>query len=156
METVLRVALIYVFLVVGFRIMGKREFGQLSPFEFVTLLMIPELVQQALVREDFSMTNAIVGVSTLLSLVFATSVLSYLSERFEKIVSGSPAVLVRHGSLVFDAMNSERVPPDEIVSEMHRSGLERVEQVKWGLLEPDGKITFIPWGFRRQAESSTR
>ena len=62
METVIRVAIVYVFLMAALRFLGKREFGQLSPFDLVVLLMIPELVSQALVREDFSLTNAIVAV----------------------------------------------------------------------------------------------
>ncbi len=145
METVLRVALVYLFLLIGLRVMGKREFAQLSPFEFVTLLIIPEILQQSLVREDFSLTNAIVGVSTLFSLVFLTSVASYLSPRLERILSGEPSLLVRHGYLIPEEMHSERVSAHEIFDEMHKSGLERTSQVKWGLLQPDGRIAFIPW-----------
>jgi uncharacterized membrane protein YcaP (DUF421 family) len=145
MEIALRVALIYLFLLVALRLMGKREFGQLSPFELVTLLLIPEILTEALHRGESSLTGAFIGVSTLLSLVFLTSVLAYRSPWIGKWTEGEPVVLVQHGFLVPSAMHRERVSPQEILSEMHKAGLERMEQVKWGVLEPDGKISFVPW-----------
>lgn len=145
METVVRVVLIYLFLMAALRVMGKREFSQLAPFELVTLLMIPELVAQALVREDFSVTNAIIAVSTLLVMVFLTSVVAYRSRTIGKLIEGEPSVLVRHGFLVPEKMALERIPPEEIVSAMHGAGLERLSEVKWGILETDGKITLVAW-----------
>jgi uncharacterized membrane protein YcaP (DUF421 family) len=145
MEIVLRITLIYVFLLIALRLMGKREFGQLSPFELVTLLLIPEILTEALHEGDSSLTAAFVGISTLLSLVFITSLLAYRSPRIGRVTEGVPVVLVQHGSLVQSALHHERVSPDEVVSELHKAGLERLEQVKWGVLEPDGKISFVPW-----------
>ena len=95
METVARVLVIYLFLLIGMRLLGKREFGQLSPLELVTLLIVPELVQQSLVRDDFSLTNAIVAVSTLFSAVFLTSALAHRFYFFEFLIAGKPAVLSR-------------------------------------------------------------
>lgn len=145
METVWRVGAVYLFLMVALRVMGKRDVGQLAPFDLVILLLIPELLQQALVRDDFSLTNAFVGVATLLALVFLTSLAVYLSRPASQVVEGRPTVLVRHGSLVADNLHRERVAPDEIIAQMHQSGLERMEQVKWGILETDGKMSFVPW-----------
>jgi uncharacterized membrane protein YcaP (DUF421 family) len=145
MGIVVRIALIYVFLLVALRLMGKREFGQLSPFELVTLLLIPEILTEALHEGEASLTSAFIGISTLLSLVFLTSVLAYRNPRFGRWTEGEPVVLVQHGYLVPSAMHRERVSPQEIRSEMHKAGLERMEQVKWGVLEPDGKISFVPW-----------
>ena len=145
METVLRIAFVYFFLMIALRLMGKREFGELAPFDLLVLLLIPELFQQSMVREDFSLTNSVIGVSTLLSLVFLTSLFSYRSRRVDRMVSGSPSVLVQHGYLVPHNLHRERVTPDEILSAMHKVGLERMEQVKWGILETDGKISIVPW-----------
>jgi uncharacterized membrane protein YcaP (DUF421 family) len=144
METVIRVFIIYIFILVGLRILGKREFGQLSPLELVSLLMIPEIVTKALTGEDYSLTNALIGVSTLFSLVFLTSALMQWSRKAEHIIAGKPAVLVYDGNYVAENMNRERITPDEIFTEMHKSGLERLEQVKWAVLEPDGKISIVP------------
>ena len=144
MDTVIRVAIIYVFLMAAFRILGKREFGQLSSFDLVILLMIPELVSQSLTREDYSLTNAIVAVSALMILVFLTSLLSHMSPALEKVINGEPAVLVQHGRMVPESMNRERVNPDEVLDAMHAAGLERIEQVKWAILGSDGRISVVP------------
>ncbi len=144
METVIRITLIYVAVLVGLHLLGKREFSQLSPLELVTLLLIPELVAQATVRDDFSLTNSLVALTTLLSLVFVSSVLIYKSRKFEQVIEGTPAVLVAHGQLVVENLNKERVTPDEIFSEMHQAGLEHLSQVKWAVLEDDGKISIVP------------
>lgn len=145
METVLRVLFFYLVILLGIRVLGKREFSQLSPFELVTLLLIPELVSQALVREDFSATNALVALCTLFTLVFLTSLIVQHSRKAEAFVAGEPAVLVYEGRFIPSAMNHERVSPDEVYGEMRKSGLERIEQVKWALLESDGRMSFIPF-----------
>ncbi|HEX6133312.1 MAG TPA: YetF domain-containing protein [Longimicrobiales bacterium] len=145
METVLRVVLVYLFLMFALRVMGKREFGEMAPFDFAVLLLIPEMFSQAMSREDFSLTNAFVAVGTLLTLVFATSVLSYRFKRVGEVVAGVPAVLVRHGHLVTRNLDRERVSPDEVLDAMHAAGLHRMDEVRWAILETDGRITIIPW-----------
>ncbi|AUX44838.1 hypothetical protein SOCE26_063070 [Sorangium cellulosum] len=143
METVARVACVYVFLAIAFRVLGKRELSSLSPFELVTLMLIPEIVSQALVREA-SLANALAGVSTLLVLVFLTSMLTHLVPRASRIIDGTPTVLVAKGRLLEKACNRERIQPEEILSEMHKSGLEQLSQVRWAILEADGDLTIIP------------
>jgi uncharacterized membrane protein YcaP (DUF421 family) len=145
MDIVLRIAVIYVFVLFALRILGKREFGELAPFDLVVLLLIPEIVSNALMREDHSVTNALVAISTLLVLVFLTGVLNYRFTWFERIVEGRPTTLVRHGQLVPQALHRERVAPGEVLDAMHKVGLEGMPQVKWAILEGDGKITVIPW-----------
>jgi uncharacterized membrane protein YcaP (DUF421 family) len=145
MEIVVRVAIIYVFLMLGLRVIGKREFGQLTPFELVTLLLIPEIVTKALTGQDYSLTAAFIGVSTLLVLVFLTSLLAYRFPSFGRFTEGRPALLARAGMLVPATLHRERVSPDEIRLELHKYGLEEWAQVKWALLEVDGSITLVPW-----------
>jgi uncharacterized membrane protein YcaP (DUF421 family) len=144
METVVRVVVIYVALVAGLRAIGKREFSQLSPLELVTLLIIPEMVTQALVREDRSLTNAIVGVMTLLVVVYLSSLLQYHVKPAERAINSEPTVLVRHGKFITEHMNIERIPPEEVFMSMHQSGLTKLEEVQWAILETDGKITIVP------------
>lgn len=144
METVLRVIILYVLVLLGVRILGKRDMSKLSPFDLVTLLLIPELVQQALMREDFSATNAIIALATLFSLVLITSTVSHMSQRAQRWIESTPTVLISHGKLLEEHMNRERVGPSEIYGEMHKAGLVKLEQVRWAILETDGKISFIP------------
>ena len=145
METVVRVVIVYLFVMFGLRALGKREFGELEPFDLVVLLLIPELVAQGLVREDFSLTNALVAVATLFLLVFFTSALSYRFPKVGRAIASTPTVLVRHGRLVPRHMNLERVGPDEIMEALHQVGLTDMVQVQWAILETDGRITVIPW-----------
>ncbi|WP_280154726.1 YetF domain-containing protein [Piscinibacter sp. XHJ-5] len=144
MDTVLRVATIYLIVFAALRVMGKREFGQLSPLELVTLLMIPEIVSQALTGEDYSVTNAAIGVATLLVLVFGTSLLMHRFKKAEAVIAGESSILVRHGKLLEDAMNVARVTADEVFGEMHKAGLVTLDQVDWAILEPDGRIAIVP------------
>ena len=144
METVLRVAAIYGLILVGLRVLGKREFGQLSPIELVTLLLVPEIVSQALTREDYSVTNGAIGVTTLFALVFLTSVLSHRSQRVEKLLNGTPTLLVSHGRLIERHLGQERISTDELFGEMHKAGLENLDEVRFAILEPDGRIAIIP------------
>jgi uncharacterized membrane protein YcaP (DUF421 family) len=143
METVTRVIFIYIFIMLGLRVLGKREFGQLSPLELVTLLLIPEIVAQGLVREDFSLTNAIVGISTLFALVFITSLVMQHSRKAEELLTGKPTVLAFDGKFIAENMNKERITPDEIYTELHKAGLYQLAQVRWVILEPDGKLAVI-------------
>src|SRR5690606_34244932 len=107
----------------------------LSPLELVLLLLIPELVAQALVREDFSMTNAVIAVTTLTSLVFITSVVAYKFKRLGEVIEGKPSLLVRQGETIAATMDRERIPAEEIVAEMRKAGIERLGEVKWAVLE---------------------
>lgn len=151
METVLRVVVVYLFVLAGLRVLGKREFGQLAPMELVVLLLVPELVSQALVREDFSLTNALVAVATLFVLVYVVSLLTFANDKLEQLIEGTPAVLVQHGRLVTANLNKERVTPSEIFSEMRKAGLEELSQVKWAVLEDDGKISIVAEDSEQQA-----
>lgn len=151
METVIRVALIYLFILAGLRVLGKREFGQLSPLELVSLLLIPEIVSQAMVSEDFSLTNGFIGIATLFVLVFLNSLLTHVSKTVEKVVQSGPTVLVHRGNLLTANLNKDRITPDEIQGQVRMAGLERLDQVKWAILESDGKISIVP----EESESGT-
>jgi uncharacterized membrane protein YcaP (DUF421 family) len=143
MDTIIRVTIVYIFLLATMRLLGKREFGQLSPFEVINLLIISEIVQQAMIRDDYSLVTALTGVSVLLLLVYLTSLLSYRFKPVATVVEGTPSVLVMNGKYVVYNLDRERIAPDEIQAEMHKSGLEQLDQVKLAVLENDGKITFI-------------
>lgn len=145
MDTVLRVVLIYLFLLIGMRVIGKREFGQLAPHEFVILLIIPEMVSSALNQNDRSLTNAFVGAATIFGLVFITSLLSHRYPAVEKLISDSSAVLVHKGILFEEVLNRERISPEEILSEARKSGIDALEGIKWAVIEADGRIAVIPF-----------
>ena len=144
METVIRVAYVYLLLMLVLRLMGKRELGRLSPFELVLLMLIPELFSQALVREDFSMTNATVAFLSLASLVFATSLMAHRSRTLEAVFTGHPTVLATNGRFDANAMNAELVQPEDVYAELRKAGYERLSDAKWVILENDGKLSIVP------------
>ena len=143
MEILGRVALVYVILTFAFRSLGKRELSQMSPFELVMLLMIAEVVSPALTAGDDSLVGALIGMTTLLCVAFAHSVLSYHSKWFRSAAESPPAMVVAHGRIIEPALHNERIRPDEICSEMHKAGIETLAQVRWAFLEPDGTLSFI-------------
>ena len=144
MEVVIRVVAIYLFVLFGLRVIGRREFSDMSPIDMVTLLLIPEIAAQAVPGgEDFSLVNGLTGVATLLLLVFLSSQLRYMFPRVERSVEGRPTVLVDAGRYIYDNLDKERVTPAEILTEVRHAGLEELEQVKWAILETDGRISVI-------------
>jgi uncharacterized membrane protein YcaP (DUF421 family) len=143
METVLRVVIIYAVIFVGLRVLGKREFGELSPLELVTLILIPDLVSQGVVRSDYSLTNSIIAVATLFSLVFLISQLCQRFGRIERLVGGEPTLLVIKGRILTRNLNRERISAEELYSQMHKAGCEHLSRVRWAVLESDGRIAII-------------
>lgn len=145
METVLRVGAIFIFITVALRIIGKRELGEMSGYELVLIILIPEILSQGLIGEDYSITNALIGVSTLLSLVVINSFITYKFKKYRSIVEGDPVILFYQGRFVEKSLHQERINVDEILNEIREIGYERFDQMKWIVLEPDGKISCIPY-----------
>lgn len=144
MDVVIRVTIIYLFVVFGLRVIGRRELSDMSPLDLVTLLLIPEIVAQALPGgEDFSLINGLTGIATLFLLVYVGSQWLYLKPKVEKAVEGRPTLLVESGRYIYENLDKEHVTPSEILAAVRHNGLEELEQVKWGILETDGKISII-------------
>jgi uncharacterized membrane protein YcaP (DUF421 family) len=143
-ETVLKVIAIYVFVLVGLRVLGKREFAELTPLHLVTLLLIPEIASQAMVGEDFSLTNALVGITTVFVIVFLLSAIVHTSKPAEKLIQGGPTILAYHGRLLESNLNKERMTGQDVMTEARSQGLESLSQVKWAVLEDTGRISIIP------------
>lgn len=146
MNPVLRGAVIYLFLLVIFRVMGKRTLSQITTFDFVLLLIIGECTQQALLGEDYSMTNALVVIIALVGIDLLISFLKGKSVLFDRAVDGLPLILVEHGKVLKKRMEKVGVEVDDVMeaARIHQ-GLEHIGQVKFAVLERDGTISIIPW-----------
>lgn len=145
MEPVLRGLAVYVFLLLVFRLTGKRSLDQVTTFDFVLLLIISETTQQALIGEDFSLTNAFLVIVTLF---VADQVLSFLKEKSSFVRrwgEGLPLVLLENGKPFQDRMHKSQVSEDDILEAARElQGLERLDQIKYAVLERHGGITIIP------------
>ena len=145
MESVLRAAAVYLFVLVVFRISGKRSMSQITTFDFILLLIVGEATQQALLGDDFSITNASVAIATLMTLELGFSKAEGRWPRFGRVVGSLPVILVEDGKLIESAARQEGVTAVEILEAgREKHGLERMEQVKYAILERHGGISVIP------------
>jgi uncharacterized membrane protein YcaP (DUF421 family) len=145
MDSILRGLTVYAFLLILFRIAGKRTLSQTTTFDLVLLLIISETTQQAMVDNDHSVTNAFLLIMTLLG---ATIGLSLLKQRFPKLdifLEGAPLILIDQGKLLKDRMDKCRVDEAEILTAARMSqGLTRIDQIQYAILERNGDISIIP------------
>jgi uncharacterized membrane protein YcaP (DUF421 family) len=146
MNPVLRGAAVYIFLLIIFRIMGKRSLSDTTTFDFILLLIISEVTQQALVGEDNSITAAFILIVTLVSLDLSLSFLKDKFKPFGKFIEGTPLVVVDKGKPLKQRMKKSRVDNEDIMEAARLNfGLERMEQIKYAVLEKDGSISIIPY-----------
>ena len=143
MDIVLRATVIFLALYLLVRLMGKRELGQMTPFELILLIVIGDLIQQGVTQNDFSLTGAIIAISTMAFLALLMSWASYLWPWAERLLEGEPRVIVRDGEIVTTNLRRNRLTRAEIESEMRLAGIAGLADVAWGILEPRGKISFI-------------
>jgi uncharacterized membrane protein YcaP (DUF421 family) len=145
MDSVLRAAAIYLFLLVLFRIAGKRSLSEATTFDFLLLLIIGEATQQALLGEDFSLTNAFLVILTLIGIDIAMSLWEQRWPRLGKWFEGVPLVIVDHGQPLRERMRRVRVNEAEILTAAReRQGLSRMDQIQYAVLERSGGISIIP------------
>lgn len=145
MDSIIRGAIVYIVLLILFRIAGKRSLAEVTAFDLVLLLIISEATQDALIDNDSSMTNAFLVIVTLIFMNIVLSLVSHRWKKFDRLTEGVPLVIVEDGRLLDDRMGKERISKDEVLEaarEFH--GLDGLDQVKYAILERNGKITVIP------------
>lgn len=143
MDIVLRATVMFAILFGLLRLMGKRELGQMTPFELVMLVVVGDLIQQGITHNDFSLTGATLAIATFAFWTVVLGWVVYLSPRAQRLVDGAPRVLVRNGALVEANLRRDRLTCAEIESEMRLAGIAHLKDVAWAILEPEGKISFI-------------
>jgi len=145
MDSVLRAAAIYLVVLVVFRLAGRRTLSELTTFDFVLLLIIGEATQQALLGDDFSIANATLVIVSLVVFDIALSLLKNKSQWFAKLIDGEPMIIVEHGQVLARRVRKARIDENDILeAARHSQGLERIDQIKFAILEKDGKISIIP------------
>ncbi|MCD4865956.1 MULTISPECIES: DUF421 domain-containing protein [Pseudomonas] len=145
MESVLRAAAIYVFLLVLFRITGRRALSEITTFDFVLLLVIGEATQQALLGDDFSVINAFVVIATLVLIDILLSLFKERSPKVGRFLDGVPLIVVEYGKPLTARLRKARLTEEDILEAARQSqGLERLEQIRFAVLEKNGQISVIP------------
>ncbi len=145
MDAVLRAASMYAILMVIFRIAGRRTLSEMTNFDFVLLLVVGEATQQALLGDDFSMTKAVLVILTLVAIDVGLSLWKRRSPRLERWLEGMPTVIVEDGRPLREVMTWSRIDESDVLAAARESqGLERMEQIKYAVLERNGGISIIP------------
>jgi len=145
MDSVIRAVVIYAAVWLIFRFSGRRTLAELTSFDFVLLLIVSEGVQQGLLSDDFSLTNAILVVLTLVGIDLVLSLLKQRYPKFERALDGVPATLFSRGRMVEASLSHERIDEHDILDAARKiHGIERLEDIKLAILERNGQISIIP------------
>jgi uncharacterized membrane protein YcaP (DUF421 family) len=151
-EFILRGLIIYVFLLVILRVTGKRQVGQLAPFDLVLLLVLSNAVQNAMNGGDNSVTGGVISATTLIVANGIVGRITYKSKTMERLIEGRPEILIHNGKLFTDVMDREKLTHHEVNAALRTAGCACVEEVQYAILENTGQITVHP---RKRAESKT-
>ena len=145
MDSVLRALVMYAFLLLVFRLTGKRTLGEATMFDLLLLLIISETTQQAMVDDDHSMIHAFLLILTFVMLNVGLSLLKQRSRAAERVLEGVPLIIVADGKGIKEHLDRSRVDEDDIMEAARcTQGLERFDQIKYAVLERNGKISIIP------------
>ena len=145
MDSVIKACIVYFVLWAIIRISGRRTLGEMSAFDFILFLIIGGSTQRAITGEDYSLTNALILVSTFVVIEIVLSLLDLRSPALRRVFEGTPTVLVEKGQLMTYRLQRTRVTEDNILEAARRlHGLTRMEQIKFAILESTGKISIIP------------
>ncbi len=143
MDVVLRASAIFLSLFVLLRVLGKRQLGQMTPFEFVALVVLGDFVQQAVTHNDYSITAAVLAVTTFGFWSLILGWISYRSTAMRRLFEGQPRILIQDGKLLDIVLERDKITIAEVLSEMRLAGIRQLDEVQWGILEPNGKISFL-------------
>lgn len=152
MDIVLRASVMFFALYLLVRVMGKRELAQMTPFELIVLVVLGDLIQQGVTHNDFSLTGAILAITTMAFWALVLSWITFFSPKAEALLDGEPRVIVRNGQIVQENLHRDRLTQAEILSEMRLAGIARLGDVAWAILEPHGKMSFI----KRESSDDSR
>lgn len=143
-EKILRSVVVYLFILLAFRFTGKRQVGQLTPFDLVLLLIISNVVQNAVIGNDNSLGGGLLGAVTILTLNYLVVGLAYRFKPLRRLMAGEPTLLVHNGKVLKQRMERERITLEDLEAALRKSGLTSVERVRFAVLEENGQISVIP------------
>jgi uncharacterized membrane protein YcaP (DUF421 family) len=146
MDLVLRAAVVFFFIFILTRLVGRRELASLEPFDLILLVVIGDLVQQGVTQSDYSVTGALVVISTFALLTVATSYAAFRFRRLRMVLEGTPVVLVEDGRTIDRNMRRERITIEDLEQEGRQQHVMEIAEMRWAVLETSGRISVIPRG----------
>jgi uncharacterized membrane protein YcaP (DUF421 family) len=143
MDISLRAIALFFFVLLLTRVIGRRELSSLAPFDLILLIVLGDAIQQGLTQDDYSVTGALIAITTLALLQRATSFVSWRFGFARRLLEGEPVVIVQDGRLIESNLRRERLTPADVSEEARQNQIDSLEKVKWAVLEPNGSISFI-------------
>ena len=143
---ILRTVVVYLMILIGLRLSGKREIGQMAVFDLVLLLLIANAVQNAMVGPDTSLLGGLVAAAVLLALNAGVAWLRLRSMRLRRLIEGSPSLLILHGQVIKERLRREGVDVETLETAIREHGVEDLSDVEMAVLEIDGSISVVPVG----------
>ncbi len=142
-EIFFRTAIVYFVILIGIRLSGKREVGQMTPFDLALLLLISNAVQNAMTGPDTSVSGGVIAAATLLLLNAAVTQLVWRNRKVRKIVEGTPTLLIRHGKIIEEHLAKEKVPVHALTQALREHGVSSISDVSVAVLEIDGSVSVL-------------
>ena len=144
MDLVIRATVVFFFIYLVTRVVGKRELSSMEPFDLILLIVTGDLVQQAITQSDYSVTGALTVISTIALLTVFVSWVNWRFCRMRSVLEGQPVVLVENGKMIEPNMKRERITVEDIESEGRQQQITDIGDIRWALLETNGRISIIP------------
>jgi len=143
MDLVLRTVFVFILILLVTRAVGRRELSSMEPFDLILLVVIGDMVQQGVTQSDYSLTGTTIVIATLAAMVVGTAYLSYRFKRLRPLLEGEPTLLISDGRLLERNLRRERMTVEEIRSEARQQSIASLEDIRYAVLETNGKISFI-------------
>ena len=144
MDLVLRAVIAFFFILLLTRVVGRRELGSLQPFDLILLIVIGDLIQQGVTQNDFSVTGAVLVCGTIAVLTVFTSYVSFRFPKLRPALEGEPVIVVEDGKPIERNLGRNRITLEELAVEARLQQIDSISDVRWAVLETNGKISFIP------------
>jgi len=144
MDLAIRAVVLFGFVYLLTRIIGRRELSSMEPFDLILLIVIGDAIQQGLTQDDYSVTGALIVIGTFAVLQILISYLSYRFPRLRPALDGEPIVVVQDGQAIEKNMKRERITVDEVMVEARLQQVSKLDDIAWAVLETSGKISIIP------------
>lgn len=146
-DVAIRTGIIYVVIVLGLKLLGKKELSQISIVDLVFILLISNAVQNAMVGENTSLEGGIIAAAVLLTINFIFRYINYRSSRFRAVIEGEPVLLIYEGKLIKKHLDQEKITLEELMAVLREHGVEEIKSVKLAMLEIDGNISVVSNAF---------
>jgi len=143
MDIFFRAVVLYAFAIFLMRVIGRRELSTLSAVDLVLLIVLGDAIQQGLTQDDYSVTGALIAISTIAGLQVLASYVSFRFRRVRRVLEGEPIVIVQDGKLIDANLRRERMTPDGVAEEMRLQQIPSFDDVRWAIVENNGQISFV-------------